>query len=81
MLQKVEIGKQYEFGGWEVLVIRIDEKSSPEFIEEQRLAKKPKPIWLFRRVWYSKIGDSGAPFYLNEELFLMLAKEKSEKSA
>lgn len=76
-LDKIEIGGQYEFGGWGIKVLRIDEPSSPEFIEEQRVAAKPKKVWLFRRVWYSKDGDVGEPFFVNEEILLMIANKKA----
>jgi len=60
MIAKIEIGRKYFFGNWDVIVIRIDE---------------PNAKWNFRRVWYSKDGDAGDPFFVNEEIFLNLASQ------
>jgi len=60
IVNKIAIGKRYIFGNWDVIVIRIDE---------------PNAKWSFRRVWYSKDGDAGEPFFINEEIFLSLGSD------
>ncbi len=74
-LEKIEVGGEYKFGGWGIKILSIDEASSPEFIQQQSVAAKPKKTWLFRRAWYSKDGDSGDPFWVNEAYILMLASK------